>query len=81
MSGPLATRSYRGIPQNYWVRRFTLLIDAARPCRHAAGDRWLVDKTHVKVDGRCVYLYQVIDPHGQVIDVLVALKRDLAAAR
>jgi transposase-like protein len=29
-----------------WVRRFTpLLIDAARPCRHVAGDRWFVDET------------------------------------
>jgi hypothetical protein len=27
-----------------WVQRFTpLLIDAARPCRHACGDRWFVD--------------------------------------
>ena len=29
-----------------WVQRFTpLLIDAARPCRHAVGDRWFVDET------------------------------------
>jgi transposase, IS6 family len=29
-----------------WVQRFTpLLIDAARPCRHVAGDRWCVDET------------------------------------
>jgi len=29
-----------------WVQRFTpLIIDAARPCRHAVGDRWLVDET------------------------------------
>ena len=29
-----------------WVHRFTpLLIDAARPCRHAPGDRWFVDET------------------------------------
>jgi IS6 family transposase len=29
-----------------WVQRFTpLLIDAARPCRHASGDRWFVDET------------------------------------
>jgi transposase-like protein len=28
------------------VQRFTpLLIDAARPCRHASGDRWCVDET------------------------------------
>jgi transposase, IS6 family len=36
-----------------WVQRFTpLLIDAARPCRHAAGDRWFVDETYVKIAGR-----------------------------
>jgi transposase, IS6 family len=28
------------------VLRFTpLLADAARPCRHAVGDRWQVDET------------------------------------
>src|SRR6266516_7721396 len=36
-----------------WVLRFTpLLADAARPCRHAVGDRWWVDETYVKVAGR-----------------------------
>jgi transposase-like protein len=30
------------------VLRFTpLLADAARPCRHAVGDRWQVDETYV----------------------------------
>ena len=29
-----------------WVQRFTpLLIDAARPVRHLAGDRWFIDET------------------------------------
>src|ERR1700716_4180605 len=65
-----------------WVQRFTpLLIDAARPCRHATGDRWFVDETYVKVAGRWVYLYRAIDQSGQVIDVLVSEKRDLAATR
>jgi len=28
-----------------WVQRFTpLIVDAARPCRHAVGDRWFVDE-------------------------------------
>jgi transposase-like protein len=32
-----------------WVQRFTpLLAEAARPCRHAVGDRWQVDETYVK---------------------------------
>jgi IS6 family transposase len=65
-----------------WVQRFTpLLIDAARPCRHAPGDRWFVDETYVKIAGRWVYLYRAIDQFGQVIDVLVTEKRDLAATR
>jgi transposase, IS6 family len=65
-----------------WVQRFTpLLIDAARPCRHAAGDRWFVDETYVKVAGRWVYLSRAIDQYGQVVDVLVSQKRDLAATR
>jgi IS6 family transposase len=29
-----------------WVQRFTpLVIDAARPCRHAVGSRWFVEET------------------------------------
>ena len=65
-----------------WVQRFTpLAIDAARPCRHAPGDRWFADETYLKVAGRWVYLYRAIDQFGQVIDVLVSQKRDLAAIR
>jgi transposase, IS6 family len=65
-----------------WVQRFApLLIDAARPCRHVPGDRWFADETYVKVTGRWVYLYRAIDQYGQVIDVLVSEKRDLAATR
>jgi transposase-like protein len=65
-----------------WVQRFTpLLINAARPCRHVPGGRWCVDETYLKVSGRWVYLYRAIDQFGQVIDVLVSTKRDLAATR
>ena len=64
------------------IFRFTpLLIDAARPCRHATGDRWFVDETYVKIAGRWFYLYRAIDQFGQVMDVLVAEKRDMAATR
>jgi transposase, IS6 family len=50
-------------------------------CRHLPGDRWFVDETYVKVAGRWAYLYRAIDQDGQVIDVLVSQKRDLAATR
>jgi transposase-like protein len=50
-------------------------------CRHAPGDRWFADETYVKVAGRWTYLYRAIDQHGQVIDVLLSTRRDLAATR
>jgi transposase-like protein len=65
-----------------WVQRFTpLLAEAARPCRHAVGDRWFVDETYVKVAGRWRYVYRAIDQFGQVIDVFVSPRRDITAAR
>jgi transposase-like protein len=38
-------------------------------------------RRHGKVAGRWVYLCRAIDQYGQVIDVLVSQKRDLAATR
>jgi IS6 family transposase len=65
-----------------WVQRFIpLLVDAARPCRHAVGDRWYVDETYVKVAGRWRYVYRAVDQHGQIIDVYVSPRRDTRAAR
>ena len=40
-----------------------------------------MDETYLKVAGRWLYLYRAIDQYGQVIDVLAAPKRDLAATR
>jgi transposase, IS6 family len=65
-----------------WVQRFTPeFAEAARPRRHVPGDRWFVDETYLKVAGRWSYLYRAVDQHGQVIDVLLSTRRDLAAAR
>ena len=65
-----------------WVQRFTrLLIAAARPSRHLAGDRWFVDETYVKVSGVWRYVYRAVDQRGQVIDVYVSQRRDVASAR
>jgi transposase-like protein len=65
-----------------WVQRFTPeFIEAARPCRHAPGSRWFADETYLKVAGKWAYLYRAVDQHGQVIDVLLSARRDLAAAR
>ena len=65
-----------------WVQRFTpLLVEAARPCRHAVGGRWFVDETYVKVSGVWRYVYRAVDDNGQVIDVYVSARRDITAAR
>jgi transposase, IS6 family len=47
----------------------------------SCGARTAGRTTYAKVAGRWVYLYRAIDQFGQVIDVLVAEKRDLAATR
>ena len=65
-----------------WLQTFTSeFIDAARPARHAAANRWFIDETYVRVAGRWTYLYRALDQHGQVIDVLPSTVRDGAAAR
>jgi transposase-like protein len=64
------------------VQRFTPeLIDAGRPSRRAVGDRWFVDETYVKVNGVWWYVYRAVDQHGQVIDVFVSNRGDIASAR
>jgi transposase-like protein len=65
-----------------WVQRFSpLLAETARFCRHSPSDRWFVDETYVKVNGVWRYVYRTADQYGQVIDVLVSVRRDAAAAR
>ena len=64
-----------------WVHRFTpLVIEAARPCRHSVGDRWFVDETYVRVAGVWRYVYRAVDQDGQVIDIYVSKRRNIAAA-
>jgi transposase-like protein len=65
-----------------WVLWFTpLLAEAARPCRHAVGERWFVDETYVRAAGQWRYVYRAIDQFGQVIDVFMSARRDAKAAR
>jgi transposase, IS6 family len=64
------------------VQRFApLLAEAARPSRHAVGDRWQVDEASVKVAGRWRYVYRAVDQFGQVIDVFISARRHATAAR
>ena len=64
-----------------WVQRFTRqLIDAARPRRHAASDRWFTGETCIKVNGIWRYVPRAVEQHGQVLDVFVSRHADIALA-
>ena len=51
-------------------------------CRHkrAAGHRWRMDETYIKVRGQWKYLYRAVDIAGQTIDFLLTARRDAVAA-
>ena len=77
-------REYHGI--NHWRARCgetrTAGLVGGRTEKDLHRRHLAVRPTHpVKVAGRWVYLYRAIDQCGQVIDVLISQKRDLAATR
>jgi transposase-like protein len=47
----------------------------------SAGLTWRVDETYVKVRGKWVYLYGVVDRAGTTGDFRLSARRDVAAAR
>jgi transposase-like protein len=54
-----------------WVQRFApVVIDAARPSRHAVGDRWFVDETHVRANGVWRHVYRAVDLGGAPSEVI-----------
>src|SRR6266508_3916662 len=79
--------SERGIQVDHvsiyrWVQRFAPeFAEAARARQHVIGDRWIVDKTYLKVGGVWRYLFRAIDQFGQVIDVFLSPRRNRDAAR
>jgi len=80
----LLPRTERGIEVDHvtvfgWDAALHTVVDRRGP---AVPDRCFADETSVKVAGWWVWLDRAIDQFGrQVIDVLVARKRDLAGAR
>jgi putative transposase len=45
------------------------------------GRHWHVDETYLKVGGRWAYLYRAIDRGGDLVDVMLSQRRDMAAAQ
>ena len=53
-----------------------------RAKRHGqGGTKWHADETYVKVNGTWCYLYRAIDRAGNLVNVLLSEKRDMAAAQ
>ena len=65
-----------------WVHTFGPLLAAeGRRQARPLGTRWWCDETYVRVSGAWAYLYRAVDEYGQVVDVLLRSRRDLASAK
>ncbi len=66
-----------------WETRFAPLLTAQLRAkrRGQAGTSWYVDETYVKVHGQWHYLYRAIDRDGNLVDTMLSVTRDLAAAK
>ncbi len=42
---------------------------------------WHRDEVYLKIDGRFVYLWRAVDAEGEVLDVLVQIRRNKAALK
>ncbi len=70
---------------NRWVQRLArrappLFQDAARPHRHAVGNKWRVDETYTRLNSQWTYIYRAIDQDGQVVDAYFSTRRNAKAA-
>jgi len=77
----------RGVAVSYatvrrWANHFGPMIAAdLRKRRLKPHTTWHLDEFYLKIDGRMVYLWRVVDAEGDVLDVLVQSKRNKHAAR
>lgn len=65
-----------------WVHRFGAELGLKLRARRykRAGDRWHVDATYLRVEGRWCYFYRAIDKAGNLVDVYLSDVRDQQAA-
>ncbi len=66
-----------------WEERFTpIFAQQLRAKRKGkVGKIWFVDETYIRVKGQWCYLYRAIDEDGNLVDVMLSEKRDMAAAK
>ena len=64
-----------------WVNKFGPLIASnLRRRRSPPTGRWHLDEMVVNIAGRRMYLWRAVDDEGEVLDVLVQMRRNAAAA-
>jgi transposase-like protein len=63
------------------IKMLPVLVAVFRRGKCLVGKSWRMDEIYIKVSGQWEYLYRAVDRDGDTIDVLLAAKRDLAAAR
>lgn len=66
-----------------WETRFAPLLSVhlKAKSRGQAGKSWYVDETYIKVNGQWHYLYRTIDRDRNLVDTMLSVTRDLAAAK
>ena len=65
-----------------WEQRFGVELGLKLRKRRYKGcsDRWHVDATYIRIEGRWCYLYRAIDNEGNLVDVYLSDTRDQDAA-
>ena len=66
----------------HWEERFAPLVaeQLRKKLAGTMGRPWHVDETYIRVKGRC-YLYRVMAEDGNLVDLLLREKRDMASAQ
>ena len=89
--------SYRDVAEFYLLRGFEFTHETIRDWeerflplftqqirekrRGKVGSVWFVDETYLRVSGRWCYLYRGIDENGNLVDVRLSEKRDMAGTK
>jgi transposase-like protein len=60
-----------------WVQRYAPEIEKrVRQYQGLRSGSWRVDETYVRVGGKWKYLFRAVDKHGQLIDFMLADRRN-----
>ena len=64
-----------------WTRKFgRIFAHNLRKSRASPSARWHLDEMVVRIGGKRMYLWRAVDDEGEVLDMLVQKRRNMAAA-